>query len=144
MAGTEGSPDFTLTWGLATAELHLHQGEVGAAEAAAQEALRLALDGGRRLDEARARALLGQCALAQDKPAAAVTHLRAALALQVERGAFLEAARTRLLLAEALVREAAPDLAPHEVATLRGEARAQFAASGVPLPAAPGPARGGG
>ncbi len=91
-------------------ELLLYRGEHDAAQAAAEAALRRASDTGRRIDEALARRLRGQCALARGDDAAAEGDLRTALALQTEMGAALEGARTRLALAVLLLRGAAGGL----------------------------------
>jgi tetratricopeptide (TPR) repeat protein len=115
------------------AELALSQGPLDAARAAAEAAVRRAMEGGLRLEEALARRLVGRCALAEGAPGAAIAHLHAALALQVERGAALEAGRTRLVLAEALVHLAGDGCLPAEAFTLVTEARTQFAASGATL-----------
>jgi tetratricopeptide (TPR) repeat protein len=112
--------------GLATAELQLYQGALLAAQAAAEETLQLAIDAEHRWEEALARRLLGQCALARCVPAEADVHLRTALAMQREMGAALEAARTRLLLAEAEVAVAQTGCIPEKARTLLAEARAGF------------------
>jgi tetratricopeptide (TPR) repeat protein len=126
--------ELTLQMMLVTCELRLRQGTLAEARAAAEEALQLATDGGRRADEAVARRLLGQCALAMGRPGDAEVHLRRALERQMELDAALEAARTRLVLTEALV--AASGTATSvcaEAWTLTAEAQAQFAASGAAL-----------
>jgi len=117
--------------GLATAELQLYQGALPAAQAAAEEALRLATDTEHHREEALARGLLGQCALASDAPADADAHLRAVLAMQMEMGATLEAARTRLALAEAVLAGAQTGCIPEEARMLLAQSRAQFLASGA-------------
>jgi tetratricopeptide (TPR) repeat protein len=133
LAGADLFLRYVLERALVTAELHLSRGETGAADAAAQEALRMAVDGGRCRDEARARTLLGHCALARGRYGAATSHLRAALAPQVTMGTTLEAARTRLALAEALAGHADAGPRPDEAVLLLAEAAAQFARSGAAL-----------
>jgi tetratricopeptide (TPR) repeat protein len=66
---------------LLAAELALCQGPAEAAQAAAEEALRQAIEGQVHLDEARARRLLGRCALTRGDAGAALVHLHGALAL---------------------------------------------------------------
>jgi tetratricopeptide (TPR) repeat protein len=101
------------------------------ARAAADEALRLARGHGRRREEALARRLQGQCALAAGHAEAAEAQLRAALALQDTMGAALEAARTRLALAEVLGAGTGP--LPAEPRALLAGAHAQFVRSGAAL-----------
>jgi tetratricopeptide (TPR) repeat protein len=118
---------------LLTAELHLAQGRVGEAQRATEEALRLATGGQTRLQEAVARRLAGQGALAGSDLASAATHLRAALAMQTGMGTALEAARTRLILAGVLWRRTEGRVIPEEAQTLLVEACATFVRSGAAL-----------
>jgi hypothetical protein len=121
---------------LAMAELSLAQapGDGAAlyrARVAAEEALRLAAGQDRRREEALARRLLGQCALAGGAPAEAEVHLRAALEMLDAMGARLEAARTRRALAETLLAEVGTN--SEEAQQLIAGARVQFASSGASL-----------
>jgi hypothetical protein len=119
---------------LLTAELHLLRGtpdSVGEAWAAAEEVERWALRQGYRREEALARRLLGQCALAGGSPAAAAVHLRAALEMLDAIGARLEAARTRRALAETLL--VAAGARSEEARQLIADAQVQFASSGASL-----------
>jgi tetratricopeptide (TPR) repeat protein len=128
-AGAESFLWYVLERELVTAELHLVHGEIAEATAVAQRALLGAAPAGRRPDAARARCLLGRCALAQSEYAAATSHLRAALEVQVEIGTALEAARTRMALAEGLVAGIGSGEILAEARMLLAAARAQFAAS---------------
>jgi tetratricopeptide (TPR) repeat protein len=128
--------DVAVSAALATAELSLSQvpgdgAALSRARAAAEEALCLAERQDRRREEAQARRLLGQCALAGGAPAEAEVHLRASLAMLGAMGARLEAARTRRALAETLLAEAGT--ISEEAQQLIAEARAQFASSGASL-----------
>jgi transcriptional regulator with XRE-family HTH domain/tetratricopeptide (TPR) repeat protein len=128
---------------LFTAMLHLRQGALPEARAAAEEVRRMAVGGGWRRHDALARRLLGQCALARGVYDEAGDHLRAALALQIEDGAHLEAARTRLALARTYWRMDASAAPPPGAGsandtgvlalTLLMEARTGFVASGAAL-----------
>jgi tetratricopeptide (TPR) repeat protein len=80
---------------LLEAEIHLIQGAIALAEHAAGKALGLATVGQRRLCEARARLLLGQCALASGGQAGPLLH--AAGLIFEELGATQDAARSREL-----------------------------------------------
>jgi hypothetical protein len=131
LATTYGLGHALVQGSLLAAQLHLRQGSVPAAWAASEEALRLSRQTGWRREEALARHLLGQCALAQGAPAIAVAHLRGALALQTEIGAALDLAHTRLTLAAALVAAAPRGRRPEEAGRLLAEARSGFAASGA-------------
>jgi tetratricopeptide (TPR) repeat protein len=115
---------------LVEAELHLCQGALDQARKTAEEALRLATDRSLPREEALARRLLGQCALAGGRVSEAEGELGRSLALLTEKGMVLEAARTRLALAEVLVRASSGGI-PAEARLLLAEARAQFAASGA-------------
>ena len=123
----------TVDAALLSAEVHLRQGMLAGAQVAAEKALGLATGQQRRWEEAVARRLVGQCALAQGSPGDAEAHLRASLALLTEIGAALEAARTRLALAEALVQAAQSPRISEGARTLLAEAQAQFASSGAAL-----------
>ncbi|MGH2388565.1 MAG: hypothetical protein ACRDIE_10215, partial [Chloroflexota bacterium] len=87
---------------LLTAELHLRQGNVGAARAAAEEVLRLAETGHARREESLARRLQAECTLEAGDLTGAAVELRAALEAQQDLGLIPEAARTRAILAQAL------------------------------------------
>jgi tetratricopeptide (TPR) repeat protein len=113
--------------------LAVDQGALCAAQASAEEALRLAIGGQMRREEAVARRLLGQCVLCRGAADEAMEHLRAALARQREMGADLEAARTRLVLAEALATGAERGSSREEADTLLAEAETQFTRSGAAL-----------
>jgi hypothetical protein len=112
-------------------ELLLYRAEHDAAQAAAQAALQRATGTGRRFEEALARCLRGQCALAQGDKAAAVSDLRAALALQTEIGADLEGACTRRALAVTLMHGAERKTTAEEAHALLAAARSQCSASGA-------------
>ncbi len=114
-------------------ELLLCRQEVAAAREAAMAAAQRATVEGRRSDEAIARRLLGQCALAQGEHAVAEGHLRIALALQTEIGAALEGARTRLVLASTLMCRTDQRGIGEEAHALLTAARSQFIASGALL-----------
>jgi hypothetical protein len=103
------------------------------AQAAAEAALLRATDQGRRFDEALARRLRGQCALARGDNPVAESDLRTALALQTEIGADLEGARTRLALAVMLIHGVVWETTTEEAQALLAAARSQFAASGAQL-----------
>jgi transcriptional regulator with XRE-family HTH domain/tetratricopeptide (TPR) repeat protein len=112
-------------------ELLLYRGEYDAAQSAAQAALQMATEKGRRFDEALARRLRGQCAQVRGDNVAAQSDLRTALALQTEIGANLEGARTRLALAVTLLHGAERKGTTEEAHTLLAAARSQFGASGA-------------
>jgi hypothetical protein len=128
--------------------------ELGLADAAAgrralagvraqvEEALRRAMDGGQRKEQALARRLLGRCAWATGDLTEAESYLRAALAGLAEVGVALEVARTRRLLAGVLLAAAAPagsrpspaarqSESAAEWREMLAEARVQFVASGA-------------
>ncbi|MDB5058677.1 MAG: tetratricopeptide repeat protein, partial [Chloroflexi bacterium] len=93
-------------------------GHMPEAIAAAQLALRLAVHGRFRREEALAQRLLGQCTLATGDATAAIRLLRGACALFEEIGARVEHSRTQLVLAEVLSCQSAQP----EHAFLQGEA----------------------
>jgi tetratricopeptide (TPR) repeat protein len=123
--------DLVVDSALLTAQLRLHEGTVAEATRLAEVAMQHAHTQGRRLHEALARRVLGQCTHASGLPAAPA--LQAALQLQEEVGARLEAARTRLLLAAALRAETTQEGLLREADSLRAAARGQFAACGALL-----------
>ncbi len=118
---------------LLEADVHVHCGSPAEAWTKAEEALQLATTVGRKREEALARCLLGQCALALGTHAEAVLCLRAALAILTDMGAALEAARTRVVLAQALAAQAGHGLVPDEARALLAEATDQCAISGATL-----------
>jgi hypothetical protein len=138
LAVTHSLAEPALQAALLAAELQVRDiaaghGSIAQALLGVEEALRLAIAGHRRREEALARRLAGQCALAGGDSATAEVHLQAALVMLTEMGALLEAARTRLALAEALAVAAQADGIPSDACTLLAEAQAQFAASGAAL-----------
>jgi hypothetical protein len=131
LAGSRDLAQPLVSAGLVRAELHLRGGAVGEAERAAEDLVCLARAQGRRLAEALAWRLRGQCALARGAPTDAEPYLRLALATQSELGAALEAARTRLVLAEALAAGADTSGIRDEARALLAEACTQFAMNGA-------------
>jgi hypothetical protein len=125
------TPAMQLT--LLKAQLHLQQGALDEASAAAAAVEHWAQAEGRRYEQALAQRLLGQCALDGADPSTAAEYLRAALAEQVGCDAALEAAHTRLVLAAALESCPASGSASAEARRLWEEAHAQFTASGALL-----------
>jgi tetratricopeptide (TPR) repeat protein len=133
LVATLGRLELAIQEALLTGELRLRQGALAEAQTAAEEAVRLALAGARRADEAVALHLLGQCALAMSRFDEAEDLLRSSLQRQTELGAALQAARTRVALAGTLVRRAKAGPVPDEARRLLADAQAQFAASGAAL-----------
>jgi hypothetical protein len=133
LATTRGLAQPLLQATLLTAELHLCRGAVPQAQAAAAEALRLSTESGRQREEALARRLLGQCALAGRDVATAETQLRSAVDLLTAGEMALEAARTRRVLARALIAGSQGEAGPAEARALLAAARAGFVACGAAL-----------
>ncbi|HWE62441.1 MAG TPA: tetratricopeptide repeat protein, partial [Chloroflexota bacterium] len=99
LAARYGSARTSVLLALATAELEIRRGAAAAAEAATREAVRLAVQGQFRREEATALRYLGTCASARGAHDEAREAFRAALALFEEMGIAPEITRTRQALA---------------------------------------------
>jgi tetratricopeptide (TPR) repeat protein len=131
IASAHGLGGSTVMAAVLGAELLFRRGLVEEAQAAAEEARRLAATRLMRREEARARRVQGECACARGNLEKGESHLRAALAMQTTMGAALDAAITRLALAEALAAGTDPGFIPDEARALLADAQAQFAANGA-------------
>jgi tetratricopeptide (TPR) repeat protein len=97
LAVVHGLAEVRVEAALVDAELQLRQGAGDVARVAAEEALRLAISGQRRLTEAFARRLIAQCALAGGSVTEGAAALHPVEQRFAELGAELEAARTSAL-----------------------------------------------